>query len=67
MMTEAKTPAERRLRLSASILVIGLGVQFGTLLVNRPLSFLVFAFIGCPLVLLGLVLYLWAVLVHSER
>jgi hypothetical protein len=57
---------ERRIRLAAGLLLIGLGIEFVTLLINRPLSFLAFIGIGSPFVLAGALVYLRAIVVHSE-
>jgi hypothetical protein len=57
---------ERRIRLAAALLLIGLGIEFVTLLINRPLSFLAFIGIGSPFVVAGALVYLWAIVVHSE-
>ena len=67
MMTEAQTATERRLRLAAAILFVGLGIQFATLLVNRPLAFMTFILVGSPLVLIGAAVYLWSIVSHPEK
>ena len=67
MTTDAQTSTERRLRLSAAILFAGLGIQLATLLVNKPLAFMTFILVGSPVVLIGLGVYLWSIVTHSER
>jgi hypothetical protein len=67
MIDTAQDKTERRLRSSAACLLIGLGIQFVTLLINHPLAFLAFALVGSPLVLAGAALYLWSVVIHGER
>ena len=67
MMEGGQTKTERRLRLAAVFLLAGLAVQLATLLVTHPLAFLAFTFIGSPLVLAGVVLYLWSVVIYAER
>jgi uncharacterized membrane protein len=67
MMEGDQTKTERKLRLAAVFLLAGLAVQLATLLVTHPLAFLAFTFIGSPLVLAGVVLYLWSVVTHTER
>ena len=67
MKVNALTPTERRLRLSAAILFAGLAIQFGTLLVNKPLAFMAFILVGSPLVMIGAGIYLWAIVTHPEK
>jgi hypothetical protein len=67
-MTHApRTRTEVSLRRAAAFLFAGLAVQLSTLLINHPLAFMAFIFIGSPLVLIGAVIYLWSVVIHSER
>ena len=67
MIDTVQDGTERRLRRSAACLLIGLGIQFVSLLINHPLAFLAFILIGSPLVLAGAGLYLWSIVIHSER
>ena len=67
MIDTVQDRMERRLRWSAACLLIGLGIQFVSLLINHPLAFLAFILIGSPLVLAGAGLYLWSIVIHSER
>jgi len=67
MIDTVQDGTERRLRWSAACLLIGLGIQFVSLLINHPLAFLAFILIGSPLVLAGAGLYLWSIVIHSER
>jgi hypothetical protein len=67
MIDAMQTRTERRLRLSALCLLVGLAIQFMTLLVNHPLAFLIFVGIGSPLVFIGAILYLWSVVMHAEK
>ena len=67
MTHEHQTRTETRLRRAAAFLFIGLAVQLSTLLVNHPLAFMAFIFVGSPLVLIGGLIYLWSVVIHAER
>ena len=51
---------ERRIRWAAVLIGAGLMLQFVTLLGVHPLAFVVFLAIGCPLVMAGVILYLWS-------
>jgi plastocyanin len=51
---------ERRIRWSGLLLAAGLGILVGSLLWDHPLSFMGFLVLGCPLILAGSVLYLFA-------
>ena len=67
MTHEHQTRTESSLRRAAAFLFIGLAIQLSTLLVNHPLAFMAFIFVGSPLVLIGALTYLWSVVVHAER
>ncbi|WP_224248009.1 hypothetical protein [Hyalangium gracile] len=56
---------EKRIRVAALFVLAGLLVQLGTSLFWSPLSFVVFAGLGVPLVLLGVSLFVatvWRIL-----
>ncbi len=56
---------EKRIRVAALIVLAGLLVQLFTTLFWSPLTFVVFAVVGVPLVLFGVFLYvstLWRIL-----
>ncbi len=56
---------EKRIRKAALLVLAGLLVQLFTTLFWTPLTFVVFAVVGVPLVLLGVLLYvatLWRIL-----
>jgi len=56
---------ERRIRVSAVLVLLGLLVQLGTTLYWTPLTFVVFASVGMPLVVLGVLVYVvtvWKIL-----
>jgi hypothetical protein len=49
-----------RLRLSGTLVILGLMVQLGTLLEAHPYTFLSFLLAGTGLVLAGMIAFLWA-------
>ena len=51
---------ERRIRRSAVLISSGLLILLVTLFWKGPLSFMAFLVLGCPLVLAGALLYLYA-------
>ena len=56
---------ERRMRMAALLVLTGLLVQLFTTLFWSPLAFVVFAMVGVPLVLLGVLRYgvtVWRIL-----
>jgi uncharacterized membrane protein YidH (DUF202 family) len=56
---------EKRIRVAALLVLAGLLVQLGATLFWSPLTFVVFASVGVPLVLLGVLLYVatvWRIL-----
>jgi len=50
----------RSLRLSGSFLILGLSIELISLLWEKPLAFLLFAFVGGALFLAGILLYLYS-------
>ena len=56
---------ERRIRWASLLIVAGLLVQLASLLVIHPLAFVAFLTVGCPLVGIGIISYLVA-LVSSD-
>ena len=50
----------RPLRISGLLIIIALVIEFISLHFNHPLSFLGFMFIGGAALLVGIVIYLWA-------
>lgn len=64
------TPAptvEKRVRLAAVLICLGLLVLLLTLLRIHPLAFMAFILIGCPLVLAGILLYLYSIVSHQPE
>jgi len=57
---------ERRLRWSGILVGVGLIIQMLTLLWTHPLAFVAFLLIGCPLVVVGILLYLVSLAAHSQ-
>jgi uncharacterized membrane protein YozB (DUF420 family) len=66
MTNGALSKTERMLKVAAAFIFVGLAIQLVTLLRNHPLAFMAFIFVGSSLVLIGAVLYLWSVVLHSE-
>lgn len=56
---------ERRIRLAGLLIALGLISQLVTFLWIHPLAFMAFLLIGCPLVAIGILLYLYS-LVATE-
>ena len=59
---ETSPPIERKIKWASTFIGAGLLVQLGTLLVVHPVAFVLFLTVGCPLVLIGIVLYLLSLL-----
>ena len=53
------TQLERRIRLSGLLISTGITILLFSLLWKHPLSFMVFLAAGCPLILAGVVWYLY--------
>jgi predicted membrane channel-forming protein YqfA (hemolysin III family) len=53
---------EKRLRISATLVVAGLLVELITLFWSHPTTFLVFLFLGGSLIVLGVLVYLLSLL-----
>ena len=65
-LSEQRDPlVETRLRWAGLLIALGLVVQLLTFTWNDPLSFIAFALIGCPLVLAGVLLYLYSIVSHQ--
>ncbi len=56
---------EKRLRLAALLVCLGLLVQLITLVRIHPLAFMAFVLISCPLVVAGVLLYLYSIVSHQ--
>jgi len=52
---------ERRVRLAAVLICLGLVVLLLTLIRVHPLAFMAFILIGCPLVLAGILIFLYSI------
>jgi uncharacterized membrane protein YczE len=61
-MTTARI--ENRIRWSGLLIGFGLAIQMPTLLWTHPLSFMVFLLVGCPLVGIGMLVYLYSLVSH---
>ena len=56
-----KPVVETRIRWASLLIGAGLLIQLGTLFRIHPLSFVAFIVVGCPLIVAGVILYLWSV------
>ena len=56
----------RSLRFSGILLILGLVVELTSLVWERPLAFLLFAFVGGALVALGVVVYLYSLVSRAH-
>jgi uncharacterized membrane protein YczE len=61
-MTTARI--ENCIRWSGLLIGLGLAIQMPTLLWTHPLSFMVFLLVGCPLVGIGMLVYLYSLVSH---
>jgi hypothetical protein len=59
-LSTIEIPIERGIRWSGLLLSAGLGILAVSLLWDHPLSFMGFLVLGCPLIIAGSVLYLFA-------
>lgn len=68
MATEVTMPAQmdRRLRLSALLIVVGLLVEALSLIRIHPLAFLGFMFIGGAFLIAGIAVYLFSIVSGSS-
>ena len=60
-------PIERRLRWAGLLIALGLIIQLLTFIWIHPLAFIAFAVIGCPLVLAGVLFYLYSVVSNPHQ
>ena len=59
-MNHGTNRIERRLQVSAILLILGLVIEALSLLGSRPFAFLVFLFLGGLLMLSGILVYLYS-------
>jgi hypothetical protein len=64
-MKIASMGIQRSLRFSGVLLILGLAVELISLVWEKPLAFLLFAFIGGALFLAGILLYLYSLVSAS--
>jgi hypothetical protein len=57
---------ERRIRRAGLLIVCGLVIQMITLIFVHPLAFMAFLLISCPLVAIGIVLFLYSIVSHEH-
>ena len=72
MPNESRAPSatpvvEKRVRLAAVLICLGMLVQLITLLRIHPLAFMAFILIACPLVAAGILLYLYSIVSHQRE
>jgi uncharacterized membrane protein YczE len=58
---------EHRIRRSGLLIGVGLAIQMLMLLWTHPLSFMVFLLVGCPLVGIGMLIYLYSLVAHAAE
>ncbi|MCU1340272.1 MAG: hypothetical protein JWO19_5853 [Bryobacterales bacterium] len=51
---------ESRIKWASFLIGAGLFIQLGTLFRVHPLAFVAFVIVGCPLIGVGVLLYLWS-------
>jgi hypothetical protein len=56
---------ERRIRVASALVCLGLLVLLLTFVRIHPLAFVAFTVIGCPLLVAGILLFLYSVVSHS--
>jgi len=56
---------EKRIRWAGFLISSGLLVQLATLMWTHPLSFMAFLLVGCPLMLSGVLLFLYSLVSDS--
>lgn len=61
------SPIERRLFRAGLLIALGLLVQLVTFVWVHPLAFIIFLVVGCPLVLIGVLLYLYSVVSQPQE
>ncbi|HKQ85708.1 MAG TPA: hypothetical protein VJS43_02950 [Candidatus Acidoferrales bacterium] len=57
---------ERRIRWAGLLIVCGLVIQMITLIFVHPLAFMAFLLISCPLVAIGILLFLYSIVSHDH-
>jgi hypothetical protein len=60
-------PIERRLWWAGWLIAIGLAVEVAVSRWVHPFAFVTFAVVACPLVLAGMLLFLWSVVASGGR
>ncbi len=65
--SEVAPAVEKRLRLAGVLICLGLLVLLLSLIKIHPLSFVAFAMIACPLVLAGIVMFLYSIVSHEPE
>jgi len=65
-MTPTPPLIERRIRWAGLLIVCGLVIQMITLIFVHPLAFMAFLLISCPLVAMGILLFLYSIVSHNH-
>lgn len=60
-------PIERVIWWSAVLIAAGLGVELALSWSGHPLTFIAFLLVACPLVLAGVLLFLWSLVAARQR
>lgn len=58
---------EKMLRISGILLIFGIVVEIVSLIWEKPMAFLLFAGVGASLTLLGIILYLYSLLLRTSK
>jgi hypothetical protein len=65
-MNTESTAIQSRIRVPGLLLIAGLAIELISLLWNKPLAFILFAFVGGVFLLAGILLYLYSLVsVHA--
>jgi hypothetical protein len=67
LTTAPSAPTEKRIRLASVLVCLGLLVLLLTLVRIHPLAFVAFTLVGCPLLLAGILLFLYSIVSHSPQ
>ena len=67
MAAKERVSIESRLVWAGSLVVAGLIVEIASSTWNHPLAFVAFLVVACPLVVLGMLLFLWALVAPDSR
>jgi hypothetical protein len=60
-----RTPLEHRLGKAGFLIVTGLIVEIAASSLIHPLAFVAFLLVACPLIMAGMLLFLWALVASA--